>query len=118
MAQKSHVGKNILLISSGGINFVIPAANFCFCQVYFIRYYCSKTNSHQKIFSAHVILGQILVNMFSSVLLDFVTKLILKSQRNPLENINKKSTKNTAIPMENASNILNIRCSPPMGFCD
>ncbi len=126
--NKSNVVKNIpagilvpsnLLISSGGINFVIPAANF-FCQVYFIRYHCSKTLLRNP-FSVDFILGQKVVNVMFSEYLCFVrfgTKLILKSQRNLLKNINKKATKNTAIPMENASNILNRRCSLSMGFCD
>ena len=43
------------------------------------------------------------------ILLDFVTKLILKSQRNLPENINKQAIQETAIPMKNASKILNRR---------
>jgi hypothetical protein len=72
-------------------------------------------------FSVDFILGQKVVNVMFSEYLCFVrfgTKLILKSQRNLLKNINKEESKNPAIPMENASNILNRRCSPSMGFCD
>jgi hypothetical protein len=42
-------------------------------------------------------------------LLDFVTKLILKSQRNLPENITKEAIWKTAIPMKNSSKILNRR---------
>jgi hypothetical protein len=44
-----------------------------------------------------------------SILLDFVTKLIFKSQRNLPENINKEALWKTAIPMKNSSKILNRR---------
>ncbi len=47
-----------------------------------------------------------------SILLDFVTKLILKSQRNLPENINKEAIQKTAIPMKNSSKILNMRNIP------
>jgi hypothetical protein len=43
------------------------------------------------------------------ILLDFVTKLILKSQRNLPENINKEAIQKTAIPMKNSSKILDRR---------
>ncbi len=45
-------------------------------------------------------------------LLDFVTKLILKSQRNLPENIKKEAIWKTAIPKKSSSKILNIRNIP------
>jgi hypothetical protein len=47
-----------------------------------------------------------------SVLFDFGTKLILKSQRNLPENTNKEAIQRTAIPMKNSSKILNSRNVP------
>ncbi len=44
-----------------------------------------------------------------SILFDFVTKLIFKSQRNLPENTNKEAIYRTAIPMKNSSKILNSR---------
>ncbi len=43
------------------------------------------------------------------ILLDFVTKLILKKQRNLQKNIKKEAIWKTAIPMKNSSKILDRR---------
>ena len=42
-----------------------------------------------------------------SILLDFVTKLILKTQKNLLENTNKEATDRTAIHIKYLSKFLN-----------
>ncbi len=44
-----------------------------------------------------------------SILLDFVTNLILKTPKNVLENTNKEASQKIAIPMKNFSKIMNRR---------
>ena len=44
-----------------------------------------------------------------SILLDFVTKLIFKTLKNPLKNTNKEASDRVAIQMENASKFWNRR---------
>jgi hypothetical protein len=87
-----------LLISSGGHNFVTPAANFCnlleglFHEI--SKFFKNKLPF--KYFYLLMLFGakKRLIWRFLkiSILLDFVTKLILKTPKNVLENTNKEAS--------------------------
>jgi hypothetical protein len=86
-----------LVISSGGINFVTPMANFwlhllgSFHEISknFKNKLPSKNFSHLILFYAKKWFIVSFLKIF--ILLEFVTELILKSQRNLPENINKEA---------------------------
>ena len=86
-----------LLISSGGHNFVTPASNFCDLGGLFHE--ISKFFKYKlpfKYFYLLMLFGakKRLIWRFLkiSILLDFVTKLILKTPKNVLENTNKEAS--------------------------
>jgi hypothetical protein len=86
-----------LLISSGGINFVTPMANF-WLHLLALLHKISKNFKNKLSFKYFSLLMLFYAKMWFIwsflkffILLDFVTKLILKSQRNLPENINKEA---------------------------
>jgi hypothetical protein len=86
-----------LLISSGGINFVTPMANF-WLHLLALLHKISKNFKNKlssKYFSLLMLFYAKMWFIWSFlkffILLDFVTKLILKSQRNLPKNINKEA---------------------------
>ena len=104
-----------LLISSGDINFVTPTANFLI-HLLVLLHKISKNFRNKlsfKYFSLFLLFHAKKWFIYSFlkifILLDFVTKLILKSQRNLPENIKKEAIWKSAIPMKNSSKILKRR---------
>ncbi len=110
----SNIPSN-LLISSGGINFVTQTAIFyqylpglfkqiskSFKNILSLKYFFLLNLLHAK---------KWLIRCFLkiSILSYFVTKLILKTLKNPLKNTNKEAKYKTAIPMKYSSKFLNSR---------
>jgi hypothetical protein len=98
-----------LLISSGAINFVTPTANFCL-HLLGLFYQISKNFKNILSFKYFFLLMLLYVKKWLvwcflkiSSLLDFVTKLILKTQNNVPKNTIKELTYRTAVHMKYSS---------------
>jgi hypothetical protein len=116
-ASKQIIQQNTVKSSNfvRGINFVTPTANFLIHLLGSLHKISKnfKNKLSFKYFSLFMLFHAkkwfiwSFLKIFS--LLDFVTKLILKSHRNLPENIKKEAIWKTAIPMKNSSKILNRR---------